>query len=312
MTIVARFWPRRSLLKGIPTDPRLFTVVPDTQLLGHCHWQPDCQSHRTVILIHGLEGSSESHYMQGTARKAWRAGCNVVRLNQRNCGGTEPLTPTLYHSGLSGDLAAVVTELQTKDGLRSIWVVGYSMGGNLALKMAGEARASLPALGGVIAVCPNIDPGACVAALEQPSNWLYQRHFLKKLKARLRRKAQLFPGRFDVSPLSRISTLREFDNTYTAPDGGYASAEDYYDRSAARHVLADIRVPTIILVAQDDPFIPYRMFEDEAIKTNRWIRLWAPKHGGHCGFIQRPRQNEDCYWAENRLVEALAVGKETL
>lgn len=120
MTIVARFWPRRSLLKGIPTDPRLFTVVPDTQLLGHCHWQPDCQSHRTVILIHGLEGSSESHYMQGTACKAWRAGCNVVRLNQRNCGGTEPLTPTLYHSGLSGDLAAVVTELQTKDGLRSI------------------------------------------------------------------------------------------------------------------------------------------------------------------------------------------------
>ncbi len=106
MTIIPRFWPRRSLLKGIPTDPRLFTVVPDTQLLGHCHWQPDCQSHRTVILIHGLEGSSESHYMQGTARKAWQAGCNVVRLNQRNCGGTEPLTPTLYHSGLSGDLAA--------------------------------------------------------------------------------------------------------------------------------------------------------------------------------------------------------------
>ncbi|MFQ5931415.1 MAG: YheT family hydrolase [Nitrospiraceae bacterium] len=312
MTIIPRLWPRTGLLRGIPTDPRQFTVASDTQLLGYCHWQPDCQSRRTVILIHGLEGCSESHYVQGLANKAWRAGFNVVRLNQRNCGRSEHLTPTLYNSGLSGDFAAVVTELQTKDGLRSIWVVGYSMGGSLALKMAGEARTTLPALQGVIAVCPNIEPGACVAALEEPRNWLYQHHFLKGLKARLRRKARLFPGQFDVSRLSRIRTLREFDDIYTAPDGGYESAEDYYARSAARHVLPNIRVQTIILVAQDDPFIPYRMFEDEAIKTGRWIRLWAPKHGGHCGFIQRPRQSEDCYWAENRLVEAIADGKDAL
>ncbi|MBI4400130.1 MAG: alpha/beta fold hydrolase [Nitrospirae bacterium] len=256
-----------------------------------------------MILLHGLEGCSDSHYMLGIADKAWRAGLNVVRLNQRNCGGSEHLTPTLYHSGLSGDLAAVVTELWTRDGMESLWVVGYSMGGNLALKMTGEVTDTIPALRGIIAVCPNIDPAACVAALEQSTNWLYQRYFLKRLKERLRRKAGLFPGKFDLSRLAGIATLREFDEIYTAPDGGFRSAEDYYERVGARHVLADVRVPTLMITAQDDPFIPYPIFKTVALTANPWIRLISPTHGGHCGFFQRPRLDEDCYWAENRLVE---------
>ena len=305
MTIFPRLWPRGHLLKGLPSQARLFAVAPQTQLLGYCHWQRDPKQHGTVILVHGLEGCSESHYMHGIARKAWLAGFNVIRLNQRNCGGTEHLTSTLYHSGLSQDIRAVVAELSTHDGLDAIWAVGYSMGGNLILKMAGEVRSDLSVLQGILTVCPNIDPAACVSALERPTNWAYQRYFLKRLKDRLRRKAALFPGKFDDSRLARIRTLREFDEIYTAPDGGYKNADDYYDRAGARHVLADIQVPTVIITAQDDPFIPYHMFECAAIKANPRIRLWAPRHGGHCGFIQRPRTGEDFYWVENRLVESM-------
>lgn len=311
MTIVTRFWPRGGLLKGVPTEARLFNVAPHTKLLAFCHWQADAHRHPTLVLVHGLEGCSESHYMRGLAGKAWRKGINVIRLNQRNCGGTEHLTPTLYHSGLSDDIRAVVAELSASDRLAAIWLIGYSMGGNLVLKMAGEVGASFPALRGVLAVCPNIDPAACVTALERPANWLYQRHFLTRLKTRLRRKAGLFPNRFPLTPLRDIRTLREFDEIYTAPDGGFTSADDYYDRAAARHVLAAIEIPTVILTAKDDPFIPYRMFEASAVQANPRIRLWATAHGGHCGFLQRPRRQEDFYWAENRLIELVVRGSNS-
>jgi len=306
MTIFPRLRPRPWLLRGIPAERRPFLVAPGSRIMGSCHWQPSPNRRGTVLLVHGLEGCSESHYMRGLADKSWRAGLNVIRLNQRNCGGTEHLTPTLYHSGMSHDLRAVIDSLWADVGLPAIWAIGYSMGGNLVLKMAGEVGAGHPALRGALAVCPNIDPAACVTELERPANWIYQRHFLKRLKARIRRKAALFPGKYDVSGLKEIRTLRQFDDRFTAPDGGFADASDYYDRAGARHVLGAIGVPTLILTAQDDPFIPYHMFDQAAIKANPRIRLWAPAQGGHCGFIQRPRPDEDCYWAENRLVQWVA------
>ena len=305
MTIVPRSRPRRDLLKDASVQPRLFDVSPGTQILAQCHWHPYARQHGTLLLVHGLEGSSESHYMLGTADKAWRAGFNVVRFNQRNCGGTEHLCPTLYHGGLSGDVYAVVTELSSKDGLANIWLAGYSMGGNLVLKMAGEVGRSLPALRAVLAVCPNIDPGTCVSSLQRPSNWIYHRHFLTRLKKRLERKARLFPGKWDLSSLSEIKTMRDFDHWYTGPDGGFASAEEYYAKIGAQRVLGTVEVPTLIITAQDDPFIPYSIFDLPAIRENRWITLSAPKHGGHCGFYQRRSQREDPYWAENRLVEVM-------
>jgi predicted alpha/beta-fold hydrolase len=273
-------------------------------MLGFCHWQPDAKGRPTLLLVHGLEGCSESHYMLGLARKAWRAGFNVIRLNQRNCGGTERHTPTLYNGGLSGDLYAIIAEL-ARDGLDAFWVTGYSMGGNLVLRLAGQVGPRLATLRGVVAVCPNIDPAACVAALEERRNWIYHTFFLRSLQARLRRKARLFPGKFDVAGLNAVRTLRAFDEAYTAPDGGYRNAADYYEQSGARRVLADIAVPVLIITAQDDPFIPYRMFRDSAIPDNRFIRLLAPAHGGHCGFIQRPVIDEDLFWAENRILDFL-------
>jgi predicted alpha/beta-fold hydrolase len=303
MTLVAKFYPRGNLLRKMPMEARLFTVAPQTQVLGFCHWQESRRTAGTVILLHGLEGCCDSHYMAGLAAKAWRAGLNVIRLNQRTCGGTEHLAPSLYNCGLSMDIRTVVMELSTVDGLEGISLIGYSMGGNLVLKMAGEIGEALPPLAGVFAVCPNIDPTQCIAALEQPRNRMYHDYFFTRLKARITKKAALFPGKWDLAPLKSMNTVREFDDVYTAPDGGYDSAAHYYDRSGARHVLHNIRVPTVILTAQDDPFIPFGMFSIPAITQNPFIDLILTSNGGHCGFFQRRQSHEDRYWAENRLIE---------
>jgi uncharacterized protein len=303
MTVLPLWWPRRALLTGVPTESRLFTTEPQTQLLGYCHWQPNRTVCRTLVLVHGLEGCSESHYMRGIAAKAYRAGCNVIRMNQRTCGGTEHLTPTLYNSGLSQDYRTVVQELAHVDGLDRIWLVGYSMGGNLVLKAAGEIGASEAALAGAIAVCPTIDPPQCIEALEQPRNRMYHRRFLVKLKDRVRRKAALFPDKWDLTDLAGIAWMRDFDDRYTAPDGGYASGADYYQRTGARHVLESLAVPTLIITAQDDPFIPYAMFTGPLVQCHPQIRMIAPRHGGHCGFFHRAHNGEDAYWAENRIVD---------
>ncbi len=284
----------------------MFVVSPDSRVRGYCHWQANRSIRPTLVLVHGLEGCSESHYMRGIASKAWRAGFNVIRLNQRNCGGTERDTPTLYHNGLSGDLRSVVGELTEKDGLDAIWLAGYSMGGNLVLRMAGEAGNGCPALRGAVAVCPNINPAACIDALERPRNWIYHRYFLESLKARLRRKAELFPGRFDLGPLARVRSLREFDHLYTAPDGGFSGSADYYERSGAGHLLGGISVPTLIITAEDDPFIPPWMFRIPVIEHHPWITLVLTRHGGHCGFFQRPTAQEDPFWAEHRLLEFIS------
>lgn len=260
-----------------------------------------------MLLLHGLEGSSESHYMVGLAAKGWQAGFNVIRLNQRTCGGSEALSSTLYNSGLSDDFRTIVKELTVVDGLHRLWFVAYSMGGNLALKMAGEAGSALPALSGVMVVSPNIDPTQCVQALEKPGNRLYHDYFVKGLKARLLRKSVLCPVRVDTSALAHIQTIRAFDDIYTAPDGGYRGVSDYYNRSGARHVMGEIRVPTVIFTAQDDPFIPASMFDTPAIRHNPNITMVVPRYGGHCGFFQKHRPAEDRFWAENRIMELLSA-----
>ena len=302
MTVVPRYWSRGPLLAGIPVERRLFRTEPDTQIVGFCHWQDNRWSAQTMLLLHGLEGCCDSHYMHGIAAKAYKAGLNVVRLNQRTCGGTEHLSPTLYNSGLSADYRSVLQELAAEQ-MHRIWLVGYSMGGNVLLKATGELGRSQPALAGTVVVCPNIDPTLCVRELERPANWLYHRHFLTRLKARVQRKASLSPGRWDLKGLRAITRISEFDDRYTAPDGGYRNAADYYDRSGARHVLQSIAVPTTIITAQDDPFIPYSMFLTPSVQQNPSIRLLAPAHGGHCGFLQTRRREEDRYWVENRIVE---------
>jgi len=304
MTIAANFWPRK-FLRLSTSASRLFEVEPGTQVRGECHWQENPSGHPTLVLLHGLEGSSESGYMLGSAEKAFIAGFNVVRLNQRNCGGTEKLTQSLYHSGLSGDIRAVLLELIERDGLPEIFAAGFSMGGNLVLKMAGEfGDAAPPPLRAFIAIAPALDLAACADALAEPQNFLYNRHFVKRLKKRMRYKAGLFPDLFPLDPASfrRIGTVRNFDDVVTARFCGFRDAAEYYARSSARNVIAAIRRPTLILTAQDDPFVPFRPFQNSAIQANPHITLVAPPHGGHCAFISQ-EAGPGRFWAESQIVE---------
>lgn len=302
MTLAAAFWWRR--YHGLPPSaPRLFETEPGTRVRADCHWQLEPRRHPALVLLHGLEGSSDSGYMLGTAEKAFRAGFSVLRLNQRNCGGTESLTPTLYNSGLSVDVRAVALELLEKDRLAEIFVAGFSMGGNLVLKMIAELGASAPAeLRAAIGVCPSCDLAACADAIGAPRNVLYERHFVKRLKERMRLKSAMFPGRYPINGLDRVRTVREFDDVITARFCGFRDADDYYARSSALPLLGGISVPALLLTAQDDPMIPFRSFDAAALQRNPHLELLAPRHGGHCAFISRSSGDER-FWAESRIVE---------
>lgn len=289
-----------------PPRVRYFDVAPGTRVLAHCHWQPRPWQCPTVIALHGLESSSEAHYVRGLADKAFAAGFNVVRLNQRNCGATEHLSDSLYHSGLTHDPLALMRELIDVDGLPCFAVVGYSLGGNLALKLAGDFGANPPReLGAVCAVSPTMDLAVCVEALEEKQNRLYQWHFVRNLKRRMRRKAQAWPGRFSLEALPGVRTIREFDDAYTAPFHGFRDAADYYYRASAMRVIDRISVPTLILTAEDDPFVPPAAFRDPAVVNNPNITVRMPPHGGHCGFVEQPNGMYDGYWAEREIVEFL-------
>jgi predicted alpha/beta-fold hydrolase len=303
MTLLA--WGKPRQFRSLPApQPRLFDVAPGTRVLAHCHWQPSSWEHPTLIALHGLESSSDAHYIRGLAHKAFSFGFNIVRLNQRNCGGTEHLSDGLYHSGLTHDPIAVMQELIDVDRLRTFAIAGYSLGGNLALKLAGDFGANPPKeLRAVCAVSPTMDLAVCVDALEEKQNRIYQWHFVKNLKRRMRRKARAWPGRFALDSLSRIRTIREFDDAYTAPFHGFLGAADYYHRASAMRVIDKITVPTLIITADDDPFVPSGPFRDPAVTGNKNITVLVTPHGGHCGFIEEPNGDYDGYWAEREVVE---------
>lgn len=302
MTMLAQYWPRNLSVLPPPAE-RLFEVEAATRLLAKCHWQAMPRRHPTLVLVHGLEGSSESSYMFGIADKAFAAGFNVLRLNQRNCGGTERLTPTLYDSGLSRDYRAVLEVLIQKDRLPEIFFTGYSMGGNLLAKMAGELGARSPReLRGVCAVCPSLDLAAASYASDELANFVYKWYFLWRFKTGMRRKAKLFPELYRAFEFWSLRTIHEWHEAITAPACGYRDAGDYYDRASALRVVDRIRVPTLFLAAKDDPIVPFASFRDPRIVGNPFITLVTTEHGGHCGFLSCNRGDE-LFWAEPRIVE---------
>jgi predicted alpha/beta-fold hydrolase len=305
-TIASHLLPRTVALP--PAEERLIEVSPEICVRCECHWQPGPGENRrnalTVIAIHGLEGSSDSKYLRGIAQKALALGMNVVRMNQRNCGGTDALAPTLYHSGLSGDVGAVAQALIVSEGLTRIALAGYSMGGNLVLKLAGEWGNSLKELHAVAAVCPALDLAASADALNEPMNRLYEMHFVRRLKQRLALKARLFPGQFNVAAANGASSVRAFDNQVTAPFSGFRDADDYYARAAAANVVDRISVPTLIVHAIDDPFIRIQQESRAKLLANPNIRYVETAHGGHCAFVAAPN-GYDGYWAERQIVDFL-------
>jgi len=308
MTIASAFVLRRFPALP-PAEPRLFETEAAsaeqsaTRLRGEVHWQADRLRYPVLVLVHGLEGSSESGYMLGIAEKAFCAGFSVIRMNQRNCGGTENLTPTLYNSGLSGDYVAVLRELIDGDGFSEVFFGGYSMGGNLVMKMAGDFGSETPEqLKAVGVVCPCLDLAACADAIAEPRNFLYERRFVRSLKARVRRKAELFPHTIRLDGLEKVRTVREFDDRITAPHFGFESADDYYFRAMALRCLSRVSVPALILTSKDDPIVPYESVCAAGVLENPHITLELTDSGGHCGFLSR-WPGPERFWAEARLVE---------
>ncbi|MBZ5549562.1 MAG: alpha/beta fold hydrolase [Acidobacteriia bacterium] len=302
---VASFLIQRRFHLPAPEE-RMVEVAPGIQVLCHCHWQADRTKPLTIIIVHGLEGSSESQYMQGVTEKALAAGMNVIRYNQRNCGGTDALAPVLYHSGLSNDVAVVARELIARDGISDLALVGFSMGGNLVLKLAGEWAEQAPAqFRAVAACCPALDLAASADALHEPANRIYETYFLWALRRRMLHKARLFPAHFDTSRLRGIRSLREFDDRVTAYYCGFTGVDDYYDRASAAHVVGQIAVPALIVHAADDPFIRITPETRRKIAANANITFRETADGGHCAFVGARNGADDGYWAESQIVNFL-------
>jgi predicted alpha/beta-fold hydrolase len=302
-TLASFFLPRRIDLPA--AERRLIEVEPGISVLAHCHWQKNPKA-LTLIVVHGLEGSSESQYMMGIALNGLAAGMNVVRMNQRNCGGMDHCAPTLYNSSRSADVAAVALHLVEHDGIPGFVLIGFSMGGNLVLKLAGEWGSDAPAeFRGAAVVCPAANLAAGADALHEPANRIYEYYFLLQLFRRFRLKVRLFPHDFDASRLRGIKTLRDFDERITAFYCGFAGADDYYDRAAASHVIDRIARPTLVIHAANDPFVRILPETREKLLSNPNITYVETEDGGHCSFVGQ-RDADPAYdgrWAEREVVE---------
>jgi predicted alpha/beta-fold hydrolase len=303
-TLASFLLPRR--IKLPPPEERLVEVDPAIKVRCWCYWQSQRDRALTLIVVHGLEGSTESQYMLGVARNGIAAGMNVVLMNQRNCGGMDHCAPTLYNSSRSPDVGAVARHVIEHDRVSSFALVGFSMGGNLVLKLAGEWGSEGPSqFRAVAAVCPAVDLAASADALHQASNRLYEYYFLLQLFRRFRRKVKLFPNDFDVARLRGITSLRGFDDRITAYYCGFTGADDNYARAAAARVVDRIAVPVLIIHAANDPFIRVRPETRERILANPNITFIETADGGHCAFIGEPNGDhaDDGRWAEREVVE---------
>lgn len=313
-TVGAFLWPLRTR-DTTGDEARLFEAEPGTQVLASCRWQEDRLQHPTLVMWHGLEGSITSGYMLRTAAKAFRRGFNVVRVNIRNCGGTEHLTPTIYHGGLTSDLRAVVAELIQRDQLSRIFVAGFSLGGNMVLKLAGEYGEDPPSqIKGICAVSPSVDLHASFKLLSRRRNIIYHKNFLFFLKRRIRLKKKLFPNLYDATGLRRIHTMYAFDDRFVAPAFGFNGVEDYYTKASSLPLIGRIRIPALIIHGKDDPFIPFSSLTDASVASNPFVLLSAPERGGHVAFLAAESPDEDRFWAENRLVdffETMVAGSTT-
>ena len=297
LTIAGNYWHRDLDETRFPVTAKFCDTEPGVQVLVHSHAPPG-EPVAQLILIHGLEGSSAAGYARSLAQAALEAGCAVHRFNMRSCGGTEHLSGrTLYHSGQTSDLLAVIRQLPRS---APIFLVGFSLGGNVVLKLAGElGNSASDLIAGVMAISTPIDLAACVRQLDRPSNIIYARRFVTRLKERVRAKERLTPGLFDLAGLELVRNIYDFDDRFTAQAFAFGSADNYYATQSSNQFLDRIRVPTLLVQAKDDPLIPFSVYDHPAFTTNPYLRLLAVEHGGHLGFISKTTPR---FWLDQVLV----------
>ena len=299
-TLAGNFWSRPESETRWPVSNVYYEPDPGVGLLVRTQ-QPN-EPKGELILVHGLEGSSESGYARSMAAAALTAGYSTHRYNMRGCGGSPVHPQGNYHSGQTGDLLHVARQRQRASGL-PIYVVGYSLGGNVVLKLAGElGDRGREVFAGVCAVSAPIDLAASVEATGKPRNILYRRRFVAKLKERVRLRHAMAPDLFPLEHLPKVRTIHDFDDLYTARIFGFGSADNYYRTQSCNQFLERIRIPTLLVQAKDDPMIPFAIYSHPAIERNPYLRLVAVEHGGHLGFVSRRRPR---FWLDGLITDWL-------
>jgi len=286
--------------KRFPVEARFYETEPEVQVLVHSQ-RPAGAPLAEIIMVHGLEGSSDAGYARSLAQAALVAGYAAHRFNMRSCGGTEHLSgKALYHSGQTSDLLAVLRQIKSD---APVFLAGFSLGGNVVLKLAGELGESAKELvAGVTAVSTPIDLAACAQRLQAPVNFIYSNRFLRRLKQRVRLKDRLRPGTFGLADLNlgSLKSVYEFDDKVTARAFGFGTADNYYATQSANQFLDRIRVPALLVQAKDDPLIPFEVYNHPAFARNPWLRLFAVDHGGHLGFVAKTKPR---FWLDEVLVQ---------
>ena len=293
-TIAGHLWVRRGEERLFPLHRRLYRTEPDVEVLVESQ-RPKGQSAGDVVMVHGLEGSGEAGYMRSLSGAALRAGFGAHRFHMRTCGGTEHLCRTLYHAGLTSDLHSVLRDLHS-GGTGPVFLVGFSLGGNVVLKLAGElGDSALPLIRGVCAVSCPLDLAVCAQRIARPDNRLYERRFVRRMQARL-----CATGRYREADFAGLRSIMEIDERITAPSFGFGNARHYYGTQSAIRYLDGIRVPTLLIHAQDDTLVPFDSVASGVASRNPRIELLASPHGGHLGFIgRRPHR----FWADDAIME---------
>ena len=292
-TIAGNFWPRKIDELRFPAKRVIYQITPTVSVVAYEHQPSTASPLGQIVFLHGLEGSSDAGYMASFSQAALTSGFGVHRLNMRSCGGSEDLSETMYHSGLTSDTLQVLRSIQARD-FGPLFLVGFSLGGNVALKLAGEI-ANSALLAGVCAVSTPIDLATAVRAIDKPGNVLYARRFLSRLKARIRRKSVSTPHLYSTADLDQVRSIWEFDDRYTAPLFGFGTAANYYATQSAVRFLGSIKVPTLVIAAQDDPLVPFEMYRRRVFQDNAALTLVSPQYGGHIGFLSR---NKPRFWID--------------
>ncbi len=252
-----------------------------------------------IVICHGLEGHSRRPYVSNLAMMLFRQGYDVTAWNFRSCGGLMNRLPRFYHSGDTEDLRAVINRL-LQQGVQHLHLVGFSMGGNLLLNYLGKPNAA-EQIRSAVALSVPCDLVSSAERLRQRENRFYMQRFLRFLTAKIRAKAQIFPEHFNLAPLEQIKDFHGFDQAYTAPLHGFASALDYWQQCSANRFLANIAVPSLLINARDDSFLTPECFPIELARESEYLHLEIPNAGGHVGFMRwrflRP------LWSERRILE---------
>jgi predicted alpha/beta-fold hydrolase len=289
-TIVANFWPRQFDFSQLPQQDRLIQTDAETQVRVVTN-RPATEPRGELVLLHGLEGGSDSGYMVSLAWTALQAGFITHRFHMRTCGGTAHLAKTLYHAGLTHDVRFFIESLHSK---LPVFVAGFSLGGNVGLKLAGELGQT-DLIHGIAAMSTPIDLAACTRRIHERDNTVYERRFVKRMRKRV-----LATGRYTADDIRGLDSIYLIDDKITAPSFGFGTADNYYATQSAANVLADIRVPALLLQAEDDTFIPFGIYSHKAFTANKHLRLLTPRHGGHLGFMAR---NGYRFWGDELFVD---------